>query len=170
MNPDAIIAISQLAVTTLVGIVGAVLSWAVYRLSTQQRDDSWLQLFGSIHDEFWNDEDLKEVRAWLACDAAYGDVGHVLHKRRDPERASSLTSDEYAKIEKLDKFLNLMTRIVSLDPQIEQQRELLRVLFFTYWLRLAIGMTPDDANVREDLHWYVRKFYPTISDYHAKLA
>jgi hypothetical protein len=48
------------------------------------------------------------------------------------------------------------------------QRELLRVLFFTYWLPLAAGRTPDDAGVRDDLHWHVEEFYPTISGFYAR--
>ena len=113
---------------------------------------------------------MKEVRAWLGCQNAYRKVEPVLKKRRDPQAAATITTDEYSELEKLDKFLTLMTRVVSLHPRMEQQRELLRVLFFTYWLPLAAGRTPDDTGVREDLHWYVREFYPTIWEYYARQA
>jgi len=120
MDTDSILALSRLATTLLVGIAGLVLSLAVYRLSTRQREDAWLQHFAAIHDRFWSDDDMKEVRAWFDCQDAYRKVEGVLKKRRDPQAAATITTDEYSELEKLDKFLTLMTRVVSLHPRVKQ--------------------------------------------------
>ena len=44
--------------------VGAIfLAYYAYRLTKRQRDDAWFHAFTSLHESFWNDDDLKYVRA-----------------------------------------------------------------------------------------------------------
>ena len=159
------IALGQLIATAFAGGAGLLLSWAVYKLSGRQRDDSWQIHFASIHDSFWNDDDYKEVRSWLSCDQAYPAVSGVLAKCLDKAEDPSITPKEYENLDKLDKFLNLMTRVIALDTGSKTNRRLLETLFFRYWLKRATKKTDDENLDKNDLYKYVERYYPAITAY-----
>jgi hypothetical protein len=165
METEDLLALGQLLATAFAGLAGLAVSYGVYRLAARQREDSWQHLFAAIHDQFWKDDDFATVRRWLACPKAYDELGTVLAKRRDSHEAAQLEPKDYEKLEKLDKFLNLITRVIALDTRPNRHRLLLDQLFFSYWLKRAVGKTDDDIVSHEHLYWYVQHFYPTITSY-----
>jgi hypothetical protein len=164
------IATGQLIATCVAGIAGLFISLAVYKLSTRQREDSWQLHFASIHDSFWKDEEYRVVRSWLSCQIAYEqELKTSLSKCLDANLDPSITPTEYGNLDKLDKFLNLMTRVIALDSRNAAHRSLLDALFFSYWLERAIHKTDDDPLAKTELYAYVKKYYPTIAKHTGNL-
>lgn len=162
------IEIGQLIATGVAGIAGLLLSLAVYKLSSRQREDSWQLHFASIHDSFWKDDEYRIVRSWLSCQIAYeqelkGTLQKCLDKNLDP----TITPCEYRSLDNLDKFLNLLTRVIALDSKNASHRSLLDALFFSYWLERAVRKTEDEPLNKTELYAYVNKYYPTIANYAA---
>jgi hypothetical protein len=56
---------------TVTSIAGAVIAWMLYRLNKNQQKDSWLKVYKEVHEAFWNDPMMAEVRSWVACEQAY---------------------------------------------------------------------------------------------------
>jgi hypothetical protein len=47
------------AFSGLTGVGAIFLAYYAYRLTKRQRDDAWFHAFTSLHETFWNDDDLK---------------------------------------------------------------------------------------------------------------
>lgn len=140
----------------MVGITGLVISWLVYNHSKRVQKDRWIDHFGEIHSAFWEDPDMRTVRMWLASDDAYNRDLRSLLRKRMRERAGK---NEYEKIDQLDRFLNVMIRLLYLHPpgskdELSSQRD---YLLFSYWLKEATSGAD-----RPELRWYVWKFYPKL--------
>lgn len=134
----------------------AAVAWLVLKHYRAQRKDRWIEQFSAIHDHFWKDENMKQVRRWLACRDSYDtELGPVLRRRQQTENA---TSENYEVLEKLDSFFNLMTRLTRTIPELPEQQKLLTSTFFTYWMKEAT-----DGNVRPELRWYVQTFYQDLT-------
>lgn len=145
----------------LPGVMGALIAWLGYKLSRQQSRESWLRTYKDLHEAFWSDPDFREIRAWLACDAAYSRLCPILSKRRQIDEgvqpALSLTEDEYAQLERLDRFLNFLMRVVVVNPEFKRQKSLWTKLYFDYWLAQFGRAT------RSELTWYLQRFYPDLA-------
>ena len=53
-------------VGTLIAAAGVFLGISNYRLGSIQRDDLQLRTLRDLHEGFWNDNDMKIVRSWIA--------------------------------------------------------------------------------------------------------
>ena len=146
--------ILDLIFSAIIGAAGVVISVLLYRLSCQRRRESWLKTFMDMHHEFWKEPDYAEVRSWLACDVAFKSIAPVLRKRE--KCPSEITDSEYKILEKLDKFLNFMARIVEVNPEFPRQGDVWERLFFEYWLKECAHKK------RKELHWYLKRFYKDL--------
>jgi hypothetical protein len=117
----------------------------------RQRDDAWFHAFNSLHESFWNDDDLKYLRACIANDASYAGLEPILKKHL--QGRDRLSEDEYPKLEKVDKFFNFLIRAREVSKELGSHRELWERVLFQYWL---------DTIVTAKRHWlwlyYTRAF------------
>jgi len=151
--------ISQL-LQGLTGIAGIVIAALVYKFSRQQDRESWLRTYKELHETFWSDPDFRTIRAWLASNDAYSTIQPILEKRRliddGPKIAEILNEEEYKVLEKFDRFLNFLLRVIVINPEFKRRRDLWDKLYFQYWLDRFY-----DPN-RPELKWYFDNFYQRI--------
>lgn len=146
---------------SLLGLAGVLIAAGlVYKFSRQQARESWLRTYKELHEFFWSDPDFREIRAWLACTDAYAKIQPVLEKRQliDKENrpSDSISEEEYKKLEKLDRFLNFLLRVIVLNPEFKRRRDLWDKLYFQYWLDQFYHPS------RPELRWYFGEFYEDI--------
>lgn len=150
------------ALQAIIGFAGVVIAGLVYVLSRQQARESWLRTYKELHETFWSDTDFRKIRAWLACDNSYSKIRPTLKKRQminnEPCLSDSMSEEEYRILEKLDRFLNFLMRVVVINPEFKKREDLWEKLYFRYWLK-QFGH-PN----RPELRWYLRKFYPQLYD------
>lgn len=148
----------------VLGFVGAFITYLLYKNNRAQRSDNWLKHFNELHDLFWKDPDMREVRSWIACNESYLEVEKIFKKRRNCEfqadGAAVVSPVEYLVLEKLDKFCNLMVRVITLNPDTDIQKKMWKGLFFFYWVDKI-----RDENRRPDMYWYVSSFYPELVEH-----
>lgn len=153
-------AIVDPVIKIVLGLSGPVISLLIYLLYRRQRTDAWLRDFGELHRAFWDDRAMVDIRLWLANAEAYAEIAPVLRIRRaihDKElSAFALPKRDYAVLEKIDRFCNLMMRVSVLDPKFVRHADVWRRLFVQYWVDQIF--TPEHA----ELSWYVKEFYPTL--------
>jgi hypothetical protein len=143
---------------------GAVIAWMLYRLSENQQKDAWLKVYKEVHEAFWDDFVMAEVRSWIACEQSYLELKQVLQKRKDIDEgklsADNLDGTEYVLIDKLDKFLNLVLRINVVNSQLSSDygQRAWKTLFIEYWLIESMKEN------RSELNWYVQRFFPEVLD------
>jgi len=108
--------------------------WCANLYSNRQLEIGWYKEFRELNKEFWEDETIKIVRAWIACDEAYEEIETILDSRI---KNKVITKDQYESLDKIDTFCALMTRIMDLDtrPRTKRQREMWQHLYFEYWLK-----------------------------------
>ena len=152
---------ADVLVTAILGGVGILVSWAVYRQTEQSATDTWLRTFADIHKSFWDDDDIREVRKWLAYPALYErELKSVLVRRMaDPGVLGSFDGfdeSDYAVLDRLDKYLNTILRAITLDPEVQRHRDLWNALHFKYWLNVCLDGS------RPELLAYVKKFYGDV--------
>ncbi|MCC9603413.1 hypothetical protein LOC67_22930 [Stieleria sp. JC731] len=135
------------------------IAYLVFRFMRQQQSESWLREFAKIHSEFWNDPVMQEVRLWIACPEAFkAGPKSALENRKaiheNPE-AVSVTPDDYEFIEKLDRFLNLVIRILAVNHEVGDKHAhgLWNDLYLDYWAKGFVAADPL-------LKWYATSFYP----------
>ncbi len=151
-------------VGVVLSIIGLVFTYLFHLLIKQIKRDAFLINMGLIHKEFWETKDCKTVRSWVACDQAWEEVKPTLVKRladleestrANPKgttsHATTLTLDDYKKLEMLDRFCNTLFRVERTDPDFNEHRRAYRQLFLKYWLEQALS--------REQLNLYMLRFY-----------
>jgi|YNPBryulayer2012_1023412.scaffolds.fasta_scaffold29435_1 hypothetical protein len=145
------------------GIVGLLISWALYQQSKQRAKDTWLRTYAEIHSSFWNDPEIQQVRYWLAYPSAYKAIKEVLIKRRlidnGAENIPDLVHEEYEMLDKLDKYLNLLLRAITINPKTLPEYDMWNALHFKYWLNACLDTR------RDELIWYISKFYPQLYEF-----
>ena len=151
MLDESLVKLLAAVAPALVALAGVFVARAGFMLARSQRDDQWVRAFAELHKEFWNEHPYGIVRGWLACDTNYEQLRSILEKRR--HRSSDLTPDEYMSLEKLDKFLNLLSRAAHVTPSFPAEKNLWNDLFFHYWF--AECRKPS----RSELQWYLDRFY-----------
>ncbi len=152
---NAVAASSQ----ALTGDCGVAISIALYLHNLRQREDAWLQQFGILHEQFWNDKDIAMVRSWIANDDAYKDIRDVLVVRRQGRECVSAA--QYKLLEALDKFMNLLMRAHLARKISKSLDEMWDRLFFEYWLD-EIRDAEKPGSHRQELCWYVQTFYSEL--------
>ncbi len=134
--------------------------------SKNQHREGWLHVIKEIHSDFWHDSDMIEVRAWLANDEAYQSVQPLFKKRSDRiigrDDAQALSAEEYkATIDKLDKFLHLMLRVIEVNPHMSKQEKVLHELF-AYWINRV------NSQERKEIRIYTQHYFPMLVEYEWK--
>jgi hypothetical protein len=152
------------ATGAVTSVAGAVIALMLYRLNKNQQKDSWLKVYKEVHEAFWNDPMMAEVRSWVACEQAYLEIKPILQKRQNIDEgklsSDNLNKSEYTVIDKLDRFLNLVLRInvVNSQSNFDDGQSAWRALFVDYWLIESMKEN------RSELNWYVQRFFPELLD------
>lgn len=119
-----------------------------------------------LHELFWTDKEMKEVRAWLSCAQAFNEVRPVFEKRRQIDEGNvtdlELTPEEYQEIEKLDRFLNYLQRLQAVSPKLFSPKKFWESLNFSYWLHQF------RRSDRTAISWYAQTCYPDLMKLHTK--
>lgn len=131
-------------------VSGAVIAFFLYRLDAASRKDNWVKTLRDFHQFFWTDDDLKDVRQWIANDMDYEDIRDVLRLRNEKK---SVSSDKYNTLEKIDKFAALLLAYKRVMPRDLGHDDLLKRLFDDYWL----GSITKEK--RPELREYICTFY-----------
>lgn len=126
----------------------------------RQKAEAWYQTFRELYARFWTDEQIAEVRSWIACDAAYEKVRPTLGQRFKGEVAV----EEYWILERVDRFCALIIQIVQLNPEKgnSEQKKYYSELYDRYWF--------DKVRTRRELWKYVEKFWRTLHSSVEELA
>jgi hypothetical protein len=160
MTTEAWLAIVDVISKVILGVAGLLVSWALYLQNKQRGRETWIRTYAEFHREFWNDLHFQEVRCWLAYPAAYRRLRTVLIKRQklanEARDAKELNKEEYVMLEKLDKYLNMIMRAVTINPEVSTQRDFWDSLHFKYWLNACLDTR------RPELAWYIEKFYKPL--------
>jgi hypothetical protein len=166
---SALIGQIQPLVQVVIAAAGTAIAILAFRVNRQGHRESWLRNYRELHELFWTDQSLKDVRHWLASDRAYRFARAALLKRRRLEELKGLgqaisdddylTDEEYEVIEKLDRFLNFVQRVqIVVVPEFRKKADFWSTLFFAWWL---VRCRSAD---REEIHWYIRTCYPDIEN------
>ncbi|WP_108259937.1 hypothetical protein [Mangrovicoccus ximenensis] len=124
---------------------------------SKQRDELNAQ-YAAMHDEFWKDPALGEVRKMMLVDKVYDRVRPVLARRFQAH--SEMTEEDYDTLDKIDKYVNFVIRVDAVKRR--YLRELGRAgsterfvedMLFEYWLRQIV------VRNRVELFAYVAIFY-----------
>jgi len=142
----------------VLGIVGLVISWAVYRQTQERAEETWIRTYADFHESFWNDPVVHEVRCWLAYPLAYKPLKATLIKRL-AQGTRELQQEEYITLDKLDKYLNTLLRAVTVNPELTRDRDLFVALHFKYWLSACLDIR------RSELREYVGRFYEPLYEF-----
>jgi hypothetical protein len=147
--------------SSLIGLAGGLIAAVlVYKFSRQQARESWLRTYKELHEFFWSDSDFQEIRAWLACNRSYAKIQPILEKRqliaKEHGLSDSLSEEEYKMLERLDRFLNFLLRVIVINPDFKRRKDLWDKLYFQYWLDQFYHPN------RPELRWYFEEFYEEI--------
>jgi hypothetical protein len=137
----------------VVGVAGVLIPLLLYKLNLTIRRDNWAKVLREFHYSFWNDDDMKKVRMWIALDSAYEDVQPIFKKRKNNE---PLTEDEYDVLEKMDRFAALLLAYKNVAPNNRWHRRASKRLFDEYWLT---RITQED---RSAMYAYMQCFYEEL--------
>lgn len=143
----------------VVGAVGAAIAALLYGLNKAQLRDAWMQAYRETNEAFWNDTDMLQVRAWLAHDAEYKKISPLLQCRCESTESMCVSRDELVVLDTLDKFLNLMVRVVAIDQTLrsEHGQNQWRSLFFGFWIAKCT------SDSRLELRNYIARYYPELA-------
>ena len=116
--------------TALVGVIGFVLG---HFTNLRKEQSEWRKDFRELYQQFWDSTEMGEVRAWLACDEGYKIIEPVLQRRLN----GNTTLEDYAILEKLNRFSALLIRIINMNnlPASKEERVLWKELYFSFWLK-----------------------------------
>ncbi|MGW4125303.1 hypothetical protein [Nocardia sp. NPDC004711] len=135
-----------------IGAAGAAISTLLYMSHRQQNEESRLTVLREFQREFWRDPDMACVRSWIACDDSYRMIAPILMKRLESD--GQLTANEYATLERIDKFAASLLGYLWTTARFRgQHRDATRRIFFEYWIAQAT------TEKRSALHAYLEKFY-----------
>jgi len=158
-------------INLLIPILGLIITILVYLLNRQKKTEVVLQTYRELHEIFWTDDSIRQIRAWLACDDAYNNVKEIFEKRNalhaykknikteneDKDKAPpELTIEDYKEIETFDRFLNFLQRVYALSSNFIFRKKIWESLFFRYWL--------EQISEKEALKTYLDNFYETLHD------
>lgn len=114
------------------------------------KEESWLVTYRELHKEFWTDEKMAKVRAWLCCDDAYkNELKPILAKRLDGQ----ILSADYETLDLLDRFCAVMLRVAHMDAasRSKQQIAAYRQLGYFQWMYI-MKRRPEVVDYLK-LHW-----------------
>ncbi len=145
------IAIATFIIALATFIAAIVTSYSSKKIFEKSNKDEWLKTYQTHYFEFWHDEDLKDVRISIVNDEAYETIKNILEKRLNaPE---TISKKEYEEIDKIDKFINIVTLIRQINPLLGRKDKIWEELFLRFWL-----ISPKQMN-REELLEYIKLCY-----------
>jgi gamma-glutamylcyclotransferase (GGCT)/AIG2-like uncharacterized protein YtfP len=123
---------------------------------------NWIERYGKIHAEFWNDAGIAETRACIEYHRQYDEISKIISKlmsNRSTLEYGDLTESEEKKLEKLDRFCALISRMYLLedDATTPKQRSLWRDIGGVYFItRMQI---PERMAFKR----YIEEFWPDLN-------
>lgn len=122
-----------------------------------KRRADWLDSFRLLYREFWQDDEIAEVRLWMVNDRAYETPRAVL-LRRQASVDNTLDAYDNAVLEKIDRFCALMVRVHTLGAlgDDEDQERLWFNLYGRFWL--------GKLQRRDELKQYIRLHWPVLEE------
>jgi len=95
---------------------GSAATWIIYNtIQKRSLHTEWLTSFRVIYQEFWKEEHNSIVRRWIASDAEYTEIQEILIERNNGVGQNNLDSSKNAKLDKLDGFLALLSRVTTFE-------------------------------------------------------
>jgi len=150
------VAIATFVIAMATFIAAIVATYTSKKIFEKSNKDEWLKAYQLHYFEFWHNDDLRDVRIAIANDEAYEKMRSILLKRlNDPE---TISKKEYREIDKIDKFINILTLIRGINPLFSQKDKISEEWFLRYWL-----LSPKKLN-RLELLDYIKLCY--ASSYH----
>ena len=71
---------------------------------------AWIDSLRKLHAEFWNDDEMAKVRKWLSSESEYKKLEDILLRRLSADE-NNMSSEENDRLEDIDRFCALMSRI-----------------------------------------------------------
>ncbi len=145
------IAIATFVIALATFIAALVASKNSRRIFQQSNKDEWLKTYQTHYFEFWHDKEMREIRTAIMNDEAYNSIREILIKRLNTP--NEISKEEYYELDKLDKFINIITLIRQINPLLGNDDKVWEELFFEYWL-----VSPKKEK-REELLKYIELCY-----------
>ncbi len=150
------VAIATFIIAIATFIAALIASKNSSRIFQQSNKDEWLKTYQTHYFEFWHDKEMRDIRSAIVNNDAYSSLKEILIKRL--ETPGKISKEEYRELDKLDKFLNIITLIRQINPLLGTGDDVWEELFLEYWL-----ISPKKEN-REELLRYIELCYK--SSYH----
>jgi hypothetical protein len=147
--------ILDLVAKIILGLATSLIALLVYLQNRKDSKANWERCFSELHNNFWIDKDLRCVRKWLVNEDSYSELKPILEKRMN-HGGHAIEKGEYDSIDRLDKFLNYLSRIVYLVPVTKEQAEIWENFFFGYWIKQCL------SGEKKEIQWYVERFYKNL--------
>jgi gamma-glutamylcyclotransferase (GGCT)/AIG2-like uncharacterized protein YtfP len=144
-------------------VAGAIIAGISYlNFSRRTLYTNWIERYGKAHSEFWNDDHIAEIRSCIEYRRQYDEISKIIEKlMADRSRAqdSDLTKDEEGKLEKLDRFCALISRIYLLeeDATTPKQQSLWRDIGGVYFIERM--QSPERMAFKR----YIETFWPDLN-------
>ena len=150
----------ELFITSLLGLGSLLVAFLLYLHSKRSQRDAWLKAYAEIYQAFWNDDEMREIRSWIANEDAFLDAKKVMKKRASLDLncdGIKFTKEEYLYIDKIDRFLSLMTRMVATGNEFKAGDEFWGAGLWQFWLKAFYA--------RSELRWYVERYWKELAEY-----
>jgi hypothetical protein len=125
-----------------------------YQLEKERERTSWEKEFLEIYRDFWQDESNVAVRAMIANEQEYAKLAPTLKKRLGTDE-NLLEPHENGKIEDVDRFASILTRILLLKERkidlTKHQEKIWDTMHFDFWIRKIKG--------RKELKKYLQTYW-----------
>lgn len=106
-------------------------------INSRQMTNEWLERFRILYGKFWDDSIIAEVREWISNDKSYNSEIKELLNTRNSRLECDIDSNDYIKLEKIDRFCSLLVRVRSFGVEIKMtpsQKELWGKLLYEFWI------------------------------------
>jgi hypothetical protein len=137
-------------------MIAAAAAWNTYIFYHKRTmEDNWVTTFRALYGEFWNNEQMAQIRKYLSSDEEYQKLDKILTKRLE-KRENSLSSEENDVLERLDRFCATMVRVLYFgNRKMSAHQAKLYDAVFTYW--------KDSMVRRKNVHAYITKYWTSLS-------
>jgi hypothetical protein len=105
-------------------------------ISLYQKRKQWVDDFRALYAEFWNDQDISQVRRWIVSNKLYNEVLKPVLTQRVEKGYNDLDEDGSMKIDMIDRFMSLIIRLETLEGSARTKRQkalVERFLFAKHW-------------------------------------
>jgi ABC-type multidrug transport system fused ATPase/permease subunit len=131
------------------------------RTAEIERNTRSIEIFRSLYAEFWNTEALSRVRGWITSDEEYQELKSCLEQRIKDKNVNALLRLENLKLDLADRFLSVLTRIITFQVSTDIQRPQLQLLNHSinpsFWFTII-------ETKRPELHTYLQHHWQYLLD------